>query len=81
MRAIKVAVLTKSAKDADYIYKLLAQGKGIVICNSVLEADAVVFEEDLLTNSEKEALKSLIEFGSVREAATKAFKTQSTLKK
>lgn len=81
MKTIKVAVIAKSDKDADYIRMLLSQGKSITICDSVLEADAIVFDAEILTNSEKEALKALVEHGSVREAAAKTLKTESTLKK
>lgn len=81
MRTIKVKVLAKSDRDADYICRLLAQGKGIFLCDAVLEADAVVFEEDLLTKAEKKALEALVEFGSCKKAAEKIFKNPSTLKK
>ncbi|MDW8029333.1 MAG: helix-turn-helix transcriptional regulator [Armatimonadota bacterium] len=81
MRTVKVKVLARSDKDADYICRLLAQGKGIFLCDAVLEADAVVFEGDLLTKAEKKALEALVEFGSCKKAAEKISKTPSTLKK
>lgn len=80
-RILKVAVLMKSERDEDHLCSLVRQVRGIVICESISEADVIVYDVKLLTKSEKEALKAVGEFWSINEAAEKIFKSKSTLKK
>ncbi len=71
----------KTEKDTDYICKLLSQGKAIVFCDSPIDADAIVYDSELLTNAEREALEVLADYGSIKEAASKIHKAEATIKK
>ena len=72
MKPVKVAVLMKTEKDTDYICKLLSQGKAIVFCDSPIDADAIVYDSELLTNAEREALKALADLGASKKQSPKS---------
>ncbi len=58
-RILKVAVLMKLEWDEDYLRSLIRQGKGIVICESVPEADAIVYDVELFDQICEESIEGV----------------------
>ena len=81
MKPLRVAVLAKTEKDADYLRLLLSQGKGVSLCDRPFEADALVMDSEILTPAEISVLKALLRYGSVKQAAAQSNYAITTFKK